>query len=252
MTITNPLHFQILGFLKKSKSNFNSVENQWVKRYLGSNKPTYGIKTIKIRNFAKKIIEKNNLDGQDLINLLNSLYQKGATFNEIDMASKILGIKTKFCANLDPNILDNWLNYTYGWAEVDCLCQSNFTQDILLSNWSVWESLLSKFNKDSNIHKRRASLVLLNKSLNQSNDSRLLKLAFRHINNLKFEKEVLITKAVSWSLRSLIKFHKNKVLEYLEKNKDHLPKITYREVLTKATTGRKYNNSKNKNMNFFQ
>lgn len=247
MTIKNSLHLQILDFLENSNSNSDSAENQWVQRYLGSNNPTRGIKTIEIRKFAKKIVEDNNLDGQKLIDLLNSLYQNGTTFNEIDIASKILGTKAKFCANLDPNILDTWLNYTYGWAEVDGLCQSNFTQDILLSNWSVWQNLLAKFNKDTNIHKRRASLVLLNKSLGQSDDSRLSKLAFKHIDNLKSEKEVLITKAISWSLRSLVKFHGDKVLEYLEKNQNSLPKIAYCETLTKATTGRKYiNNSKNK------
>jgi 3-methyladenine DNA glycosylase AlkD len=141
----------------------------------------------------------------------------------------------------DPKYLNTWLNYTCGWAENDSLCQSTFTSDILLSTWSKWEKILNQFVFDKNINKRRASLVLLTKSLSQSEDSRFSDLAFKNIEKLKFEKEILITKAVSWLLRSLVKFHKEEVLEYLENNKDTLPKIAYREALSKALTGRKYN-----------
>lgn len=144
-------------------------------------------------------------------------------------------------------MLDNWLNYTNGWAETDVLCQSNFTADELLSNWDIWKKLLKKFSESTNIHKRRASIVLLTKSLRQSDDSKISKLIFENIEKLKSEKEVLITKAISWGLRSLIKFHKDEVVEYLEKNKNSLPKIAYREALAKVQTGKKYiNNSKTK------
>jgi len=238
--IDNQIHLQVLEFIKKS----NTSEDAWVQHYLGSNKITYGIKSSQIKKFSKKIVEDNNLDQNQLVNLLNSLYQNATTFTEMAIAACILGSKKEFCRNLDSNILDNWLNYTHGWAEVDCLCQSNFTPDILLLDWQKWQKLLKKFNHDKNIHKRRASLVLLNKSVAKLDDPRFSKLALEFIESLKSEKEVLITKAVSWLLRSLVAFHKDELLEYLENNKDSLPKIAYREALTKATTGRKYNNSK--------
>lgn len=82
----------------------------------------------------------------------------------------------------------------------------------------------------------------MTKSLSQSNDSRLSELAFENIENLKPEKGILITKAVSWVLRALVKFHKEEVLSYLQNNKDTLPKIAYREALSKALTGKKYVN----------
>ena len=130
------------------------------------------------------------------------------------------------------------------WAENDVLCQSNFTAENILNRWSDWKKWLKEFNKSPNINKRRASLVLLTKSLRQSDDPRLSKLAFENVENLKGEKDILITKAVSWILRSLVTFHKTELLEYLDKNKESLPKIAYREALSKALTGRKYNNSK--------
>jgi 3-methyladenine DNA glycosylase AlkD len=239
--ITNPLHLQILKEFSKLKSKSDLKENKWIQNYLGSDKPTKGFTAANVKKFAKNIIDNNILNQYQLVDLLNSLYQHATTFNEIDIAARIIGTKVQFCRDLDPNNLDNWLNYTHGWAETDVLCQSNFDSNILLSNWETWSKLLKKFNKDSNIHKRRASLVLLTKSLRDSADLRLSELAFVNIENLKSEKEILITKAISWLLRALVKFHKLEVEIYLEENKDSLPKIAYCETLTKLTTGRKYN-----------
>lgn len=244
MTITNKIHQQILSDFNKVKEQKSCKSSQWIQHYLGSNKPTKCLPADEVLKIAKKIINENNFDEEKLIDLLNSLYQNATTFQEIDIAGRLIGLLPKLRKNFDPFLLDNWLNYTYGWAETDILCQSNFKAEELLSNWPVWEKLLKQFVKDKNIHKRRASIVLLNKSLGQSDNSLFSKLAFENIEKLKSEKEVLITKAISWSLRALVKFHKDEVLKYLEKNKDSLPKIAYREALTKAKTGKKYNKNR--------
>lgn len=244
MTPTNTVHLQILKEISQLKSNCPKID--WVKKYLGSNKIFHGFSTGQMIDLAQKIVKENNLDEEKTIKLLNSLYQKGTTYTEIALAALILSKSPQVLKNFNPKNLNLWLNYTCGWAENDVLCQSNFSSEILLSNWNEWQKILKEFNKSSNINKRRASLVLLTKSLRQSDDSRLSKLAFQNIDNLKSEKEILITKAVSWALRALVKFHQKEVLDYLDKNKNTLPKIAYRESYTKATTGRKYNNSKKK------
>ena len=240
--IKNPIHLQILKDINQLKSKTpKSTHTQWVKKYLGTDKIFHGFSTGQMIDLAKKIIKKNNLDENQTIDLINSLYQNAITYTEITLAALILSKSPKLLQNFDPKHLDLWLNYTCGWAENDGLCQSNFTSEIILNNWPKWQKILKKFNRSSNINKRRASLVLLTKSVRKSDDSRLAKLAFQNIDNLKSEKEILITKAVSWLLRSLMAFHKNELLDYLEKNKENLPKIAYREALSKATTGRKYN-----------
>ena len=240
MAIANKTHLQILKdinhLIVSKKTN-----TQWVKKYLGTDKIFHGFSTGQIINLAKKIIKENNLNEKQTVYLLNSLYQSGTTYTEIALAALILSKSPQVLKNFNPKNLDLWLNYTCGWAENDVLCQSNFSSEILLSNWSNWKKILNQFVNDKNINKRRASLVLLTKSLSQSDDPRLSKLTFQNIEKLKSEKEILITKAVSWALRALTKFHQKEVLDYLEKNKDTLPKIAYREALSKATTGRKYN-----------
>ena len=242
--ITNSVHLQILKDIDFLKNSCPKSDYQWPKNYLGTDKIYHGFSTGQIVGLAKKVIEDNNLNEAQTIDLLNSLYQNGTTYTELAVAAVILSQSPKVLKNFDPKNLDLWLNYTCGWAENDVLCQSNFSSEILLSNWKNWEKIINQFVKDKNINKRRASLVLLTKSLSKSDDARLSKLAFQNVEKLKSEKEILITKAVSWALRSLTKFHKQEVLDYLEKNKDTLPKIAYREAFAKATTGRKYNNSK--------
>jgi 3-methyladenine DNA glycosylase AlkD len=239
--INNSIHLKILKEIKNYKSKSDQKEKDWVKKYLGSNKIFHGLNSKEMVDLAKKIIKENELDEKGTINLLNSLYKNATTYTEIALAALILGCSPQVLTNFDPKNLDLWLNYTCGWAENDVLCQSNFSSEIILSNWQDWQKILKQFNKSSNINKRRASLVLLTKSLRQSDDSRFSKITFENIENLKSEKDILITKAVSWGLRALVKFHKDEVLKYLEKNKDSLPKIAYREAFSKATTGRKYN-----------
>ena len=101
------------------------------------------------------------------------------------------------------------------------------------------EKNISQFSMDKNIHKRRASLVLLTFPVRKSQDKRLSDLAFTNIEKLKNENDILITKAISWLLRSLIANHRKEVEIYIDKNINSLPKIAIRETKRKLTTGRK-------------
>lgn len=239
MKIQNKIHLEILKILDKYKDSGDRKTNEWVQHYLGSNKPTIGIKSSEMVRMAREIANEHIFDKESLKELLDSLYSNATTFAEIDMAARLLGAMPKIRQELEPEVLDYWLNFTHGWAEIDVLCQNNFTAEEVLGNWNKWENLLIKFSNDENVSKRRASMVLLTKSLRESNDKRLSELAFEQVEKMKWEKDILITKAISWLLRSLVKFHKDEVLDYLEIKKETLPKIAYREANKKAMTGRK-------------
>lgn len=239
MTTKTNIYKKVLKQLKKLNSIKNRKERLWVQKYLGSNKPTQCIKTGEVQKLARRIIKENNLDIKEFIILIDSLYKNAKTFEEMDLAARLLDAAPKLKQEIDPNKLDYWLNFTYGWAETDVLCQSNFTSDRILSNWNTWKKLLIKFSKDKNVHKRRASLVLLTKSVRMSDDKKLSDLAFKNVDLLKEEKDILITKAISWILRSLIKNHKKEVADYIKKNNNKLPRIAVREVTNKLLTGTK-------------
>lgn len=232
--ITNPHH---LFLLKIFQDNQNiQPNNDWVRKYLGTTKKFYGLKTDVKGKKVKTYLKSQNLNTSDVENLLLSL-SWGTSFEELSSIGIVLDLYPAYRQKLKLEILDKLLNRVEGWAETDVICQSCFTSDDILMRWSKWEKLLKKFVTDPNIHKRRASLVLLTKPLSQSDDPRLSRLAFAHTEKLKHEKDILITKAVSWILRSLIKFHAPEVEDYLNQNLETLPKIAIRETRNKLTTG---------------
>src|SRR6185312_1309445 len=122
---------------------------------------------------------------------------------------------------------------------VDSLCQSNFTADELLLNWPAWHRMLIALSKSKNISKRRASLVLLTGPIAHSADPRFAAVAFENISRLSGERDILITKAISWLLRSMVRYHKKEVAAFLRANAETLPAIAVRETKRKIETGRK-------------
>ena len=82
-------------------------------------------------------------------------------------------------------------------------------------------------------------MVFLTKPVRDSSDKRFARLSLEVINRVKKEKEILITKAISWLLRDLIKNHRQSVGKYLRNNLESLPKIAVRETRNKLVTGRK-------------
>lgn len=233
----NKYHQEILKEIKKYSHpepfpDFNL-------RYLGTHSPCFGIRTPDHQSIIKNFIKSHsNFSLEEYMELLNSL-SDGKYHEEKNTVGGLLVVNPKLASQIDPKILDQWLSNREGWLEVDSLCQSSFSAKILLDNWPTWQKLLKNFNQDKHISKRRASLVLLNKSVGQSDDQKLAGLALENINNLKHEKDILITKAISWLLRSLIKNHRQRVEEYLKENANSLPKIAIRETKKKLETGKK-------------
>ncbi len=207
--------------------------------YSGSNR-----KTLLLKNEVKKQILKTwakkhkDISYDELINLLDELVQ-GEYKEAATSVGFLLTLFKHHKKNLELKKIDQWLDYLVGWEEIDNLCQATFDAKDLLPRWSEWERLLKQLNQSKNISKRRASLVLAIKTLRSSQDERVVKLALDNIDNLKQEKDILITKAISWLLREMIKLHRQAVSDYLAQNKDTLPKIAVREVSRKLETGRK-------------
>jgi len=209
------------------------------KNYIGTKKTLYSIATETERQIVKEWIKDHyDLKPSEYVQLLTSLFQ-GESINEISIASELLQYVPELRRQVEPKYLDRWLNNLQGWAEIDSLCQSKFTADEVLENWEEWRSLLRTLVSDENVSKKRASLVLLTKPVRDSEDLRLAETAFSNVDKLKKERNILVTKAISWLLRDLIKHHREMVEKYLVRNQDVLPKIAMRETKTKLLTGRK-------------
>lgn len=206
--------------------------------YLGNTHFSYHISVPARRALVKDFLKSRALSKSECIALVDSLF-RGRSHDEKIIASEILSRFADYRRSMPLAFLDAWLNHLEGWAEIDSLCQSVFKAEDLLARWGEWQALLVKFSRDKNLVKKRASLVFLTGPVSQSTDDRFSRLAFKNIETLKNEKNILITKAVSWLLRSLVKHHKNEVAEYLKREEKTLPKIALRETRKKLLTGKK-------------
>lgn len=239
----NKLHREILKGIKETSllelKDIDKNTKVWGVNYSGTKRLNYKLSQPGVRHIAKKWIKKHkDISLEGFINLLNSLYQ-GQSHDERLFGGILLEYQPKLRKQIDPFLINSWLNNAEGWSEVDSLCQMCFGQKEMLTNWLVWKKLLEQLVKDKNIHKKRASLVLLTKPVRESDDNMLSNLAFNNIDKLKKEQDILVTKAISWLLRDLIKNHRKEVEEYLDKNVNILPKIALRETRNKLRTGRK-------------
>lgn len=233
----NVFHRELLEFLRANATTIRRA--QYTKEYRGTAHPSYNIRVPVVRVFVKKWAAKHRnilfVEFEDLIVSLNS----GQTHDEKNLVGLLLGYYPKLRKQLEPAFIMQLLNGREGWAEVDNVCQSNFSAEELLGKWNEWERVLRQLVKSREVIKQRASLVLLTGPVGESDDRRLADVAFESIEQIKHEKDILITKAISWLLRDLIKNHRKRVEEYLSQHKATLPAIAIRETINKLRTGKK-------------
>lgn len=232
----NPLHKEILEQIHLQSGK--PTQHTFLDSYLGNSHPRYPISIPTLRKIAREWMNAHrDLPVSTFATLLSSL-NKGKSSTEKTMVGILLDYSTLDQRKFDPKLFNTWLNYVEGWAEVDSLCTGRYSDSEILSQWKTWKAQLIQFSKSKNINKRRASLVLLCSPLRKSDDARLAALALQNIDRLKGEKEILITKAISWVLRSMAKYHRT-TLEKFIKEQTGLPAIAIRETMRVLNTGRK-------------
>jgi 3-methyladenine DNA glycosylase AlkD len=228
------------------KHGRNRAHSQANDSYLSSGHHYYDISIPVLRTLAKAWLRENNdIADAEFLRVLDSLY-RGRSYEEKVFASILLSYHRTGRGTVGPKQLGSWLDRLVGWAEVDSLCvclssagRRNFTAEEILANWSEWERFVRSLSRDKNINKRRAALVFLTAPVRYSDDERLVALAFEIIDTLKPERDIMITKAVSWLLRSMVQRHKRAVAAYIKENRSSLPAVAVRETNRKIATGRK-------------
>jgi 3-methyladenine DNA glycosylase AlkD len=232
----NPLHKEILVQIQHHSGK--PTQHTFLDSYLGNSHPRYPISIPALRAIAREWMKAHKeLSVSKFAALLSSLI-KGKSGTEKCMVGILLDYSTPEQRKFDPTLFNSWLNYVEGWAEVDSLCTGRYSDSEIPGQWKTWKLQLIQFSKNKNIHKRRASLVLLCSPLRKSHDPRLATMALQNVDQLKNEKEILITKAISWVLRSMVKHHRAALIQFL-KEESGLPAIAVRETRRVLETGRK-------------
>lgn len=227
-------HRELIALLKK---NGKDPDGFPIAKYLGTTHMVYNVPVPVLQRFSIDWAKTHESINQDnFISFIDALFY-GDSREEKKMASLLLERFPHYLCVLESQVVDRWMSELSGWEEVDSFC-------IEIDVWlrvgsSTRVSLLKKWNKDKQIEKRRASLVVLCSSVRNDDSEALCDLSFAFIDSLKSEKHVMITKAISWLLRALIKYHRTTVARYLKENASSIPSIALREVTRKLETGRK-------------
>jgi 3-methyladenine DNA glycosylase AlkD len=235
--MNNAYHKEILSLIKANSGKGNT--QTFSDSYLGNKNPRYAITAPVLRAMAKAWMKQHkHLSVEQFAEMLTSLIE-GKSSTEKSFAGILMDYATKEQGAFDPKLFNEWLNNLEGWAEIDSVCTGEYTIKQVVSSWEKWAPLLTKLSDQKSIAKRRASLVFFCSPVSRHEDQALAVAAFKNIDRLKSEKNILITKAISWLLRSMIKHHKKLVEAYVKENRKSLPKIAVRETLVKLKTGKK-------------
>lgn len=225
-----------VGLHALSRSN---VDQAFIRRYLGTMRPVLSVATDDLRRLAKETIRpRSDWPVQAWLALLDLLYA-GGCFEHRVLAGFLLGMLHDLRRTVDLRRLRTWLAGAEGWAEVDTTCQSAWTAQEVLARWQEWQPFLSALADDPNVSLRRASLVLLVTPLRKSTDEQLTRQAYATVEQLQHEKNVMITKAISWVLRTMAPMQPESVAAFLDSHAATLPSIAIRETRKKLDTGRK-------------
>ncbi|HZC17594.1 MAG TPA: DNA alkylation repair protein [Caulobacteraceae bacterium] len=240
----NPVHAILLDELGKAARPVRSHLPPRNDSYGGSGRPYYFVSVPDRRGMVRRWLAANKaLSPDEVLAVVDSLSQ-GESHEEVTLGGMLVRDCPRARRAITTADLDRWLGRLIGWAEVDTWCQNLFTAEDLAADWPAWSRLIDQLSRDANINKRRAALVLLVGPVHYSPDRRFRDLAFVVLERLKPEKPILITKAVSWLLRSLVTQHRDAVAAYVDANEATLPAIAVRETRTKLKTGTKSGRTK--------
>lgn len=233
----NSHHRDLLALIQENSGA--ATQHTFLDSYLGNSHPRYPINAPTLRLIAREWSrDHKKMDAADFQKTLTSLIH-GESATEKTMAGMLLDLSTSGQRKFDPVCFEEWLDHLIGWAEVDTVCTGDYTITAIPENFSSWKKILVRLSKSKNINKRRASIAFLCSPLRRVKDGRLADLALENVDRLKHEKEILITKAISWVLRSMVTHYRGLLEAYLKENQMHLPPVAVRETLTKLKTGKK-------------
>ena len=236
--ITNKHHSELLTLIRKHSGK--PTQHTFLDGYLGNDHKRYAISMPLLRVLAKDWMRSHRELTTEIFSTLVTSLIRGESSTEKILAGILFDYATKDQRlAFEPRRISRWLNHLSGWAEVDTVCTNKVTVKEIPSRWQEWKKVLGELSKSSNINKRRASLVLLCAPLRSTQHDDMADVAFANINRLKKEKEVLITKAISWVLRSMIRYNRERLVGFLESNQTSLPAIAVRETRITLETGKK-------------
>lgn len=197
----------------------------------------YGVRVPELRRLSGEWQRAHKgIAHDDLLAMVEALWS-GESYEERAMAIELLGRNKRVIPDLTWNHFDRWRQLVDNWGLDDGLATT------LFGPWIAADlpgrlGFLQTLIVDPVVWSRRLGLVAT-VPLNRDASTAQPELTFALIDQVKAERHPMITKAVSWALRTLITLYPERVAAYLDTNADTLPSHAVREVRNKLVTGLK-------------
>lgn len=230
------------AYLNKS---YNPIRARKEKAYLYSDLKHFGLGTQRISDYNKTVDSQLiHLNKTKMLQLVKAFWNL-SSFEEKSMALHILNIHKNKIDVTDINMIEKMMIECKGWALLDNLIIP-IMPEILSKDNSVYE-YLKKWIKDDDFWVRRSAILaqLLFLRKGKGGNRRLFfEMCTSQFSedwideiysdlNTKRRARFFIRKAIGWSLRELSKNHPEEVVEFVNKYKDQMSGLTYKEATRK-------------------
>jgi len=171
----------------------------------------------------KNIFKKNPIfHEEDLYFIIKKLFEMD--FREYQYTACNLAYKYRNFFSKDTFfILEYMIKNKSWWDTVDVIAAKLL--GILLEKFPMLQENMDGWINDKNLWIRRSALIFQLKYKNKTNEKKL----FNYCEKTMYEEDFFIRKAIGWVLREYSKTNKKIVKDFIEKNKNHLSKLSIRE-----------------------
>jgi 3-methyladenine DNA glycosylase AlkD len=186
----------------------------------------YGLSTPEVGSIVKRYIEKfKQLAFDDKLTLAKKLYYSRYSAQS-SFGLKLLELSLNKLKPEHFDYLDEIVDEFYDWGPTDSF-SLYIMQPLLRKYPNETQKLLKKWNQSPHTWKKRASVVTFTRKIGQ--EGRFLDFLLELVDNLIWDEEDLVRKAVGWALKDNMKGkNKKRVLNYVK----NLRKMGVSSVIT--------------------
>lgn len=211
----NALYATIVSDLKKHTDKEGAEIAKRYHRYDGYE--SYGLLTPVLRSLLKQYKKDvQGLNCKDTLALAQKFYSSHIE-EQVLAGNYVLQLNIDCLTPSNFGYLDKALDHFRSWSQIDDFCVEGgkVLHPLLLKYPKETLALLRKWNTSKNMWKRRASVVPFTRKVGESGvfTNEGLELC----ENLVWDKEDLVQKAVGWALKDMMRGNKQKVLDYVKK-----------------------------------
>lgn len=177
---------------------------------------SYGLLTPVLRNLLKQYKKDiQALNCKDALSLAQRFFSSYIE-EQVLAGNYVLQLKIDCLTPVKFSYLDKALDHFHSWSQVDDFCVEGgkVLQPLLLKYPKETLALLKKWNGSNNMWKRRASVVVFTRKVGES--GKFTKEGLELCENLIWDKEDLVQKAVGWALKDMMRGNKQRVLDYVK------------------------------------